>query len=130
MHSVPAPLMRLLLPAIPDVFERALGYSGDARYLLVYWEPAGDELMWDDGQRATCGEWQSYLLFIHHPRIAPALHTYTFGGSDAPARDGLVLDRQERVLYAGPIREARRLVQDQHSPRPSQHGWRHSELHK
>jgi hypothetical protein len=111
MSKIPDALQQLPLPPIPAVFERAIGYLHSARYLLFYWEPAGDEPMWSDGQVTTCGEHHAYLLFVQHPRIEPSLHGYDFGGSDAPAQHGLVLDRETRAMYAGPIVDAENFVQ-------------------
>ncbi|MBA3822454.1 MAG: hypothetical protein H0X24_00960 [Ktedonobacterales bacterium] len=116
MSEFPQELQRLPLPPMPAVFERALGYGRNARYLVLYWDPCGDEVTWDDGEMLTQGNWQSFLVFVNHAAIAPVLDGYDLGGSDAPARDGLVLDRQTRHVYAGPLPSARRFVAAQHGP--------------
>lgn len=49
------------------------------------------------------------------------LRGYVFGDTTAQAGEGLVLDREERALYACRIPEGRRLVQaDQHEMRGDQ----------
>lgn len=45
MNSVLESFIRLPLAAIPDVFERALGYSGFARFLLLSGEPSRAEVI-------------------------------------------------------------------------------------
>lgn len=86
----------------------AIGYTGDARFVALYWG-SGDEVYYDDGRISGTGEWSPYLCFVQHRAIWPALVGYDFGSSDTPAQHYLVLDRQDhdRILYAAPEREAR-----------------------
>ena len=85
----------------PQIFEKALGYRGENRWVAFYWEPCGDELMWDDGIASADGQWPAWLIFIYHPPIVPILHQYNLGSSDEEARHWLLLDREERVFYIG-----------------------------
>ncbi len=103
--DVPIPPARLL--------ERALGYGGEAEWLAIWWEPAGDEARWSDGRRSADAEWPAYLLYTRHPRVAPALWPYDLGSSDGEARHKLLLHRPTRQLYAETVREADRTVYDQ-----------------
>jgi len=83
------------------MLEAALGYDGTARYVAFYWIPAGDELMWDEGWRSADGEWQGWLTFTRHPRVAPELAPYNFGDSDTPPTHWLLLDREARTCFVG-----------------------------
>jgi hypothetical protein len=53
-------LTHLAVP-VPPMLERAIGYTGEARFVSFYWIPGGDETYYDDGQRAGTGKWQGYL---------------------------------------------------------------------
>src|SRR6266699_6130627 len=86
---------------VPPMLEAALGYRGTARYVAFYWIPAGDELMWDEGWRSADGEWQGWLTFTRHPRVAPVLAPFHFGDSDTPPTHWLLLDRETRTCCVG-----------------------------
>jgi hypothetical protein len=92
--------LRLSVP-VPPMLEAALGYAGTARYVALYWRPAGDALVWDEGWRSADGAWQGCLTFTRHPRVAPALAPYEFGDSDTPATHWLLLDREARTCCVG-----------------------------
>lgn len=42
--------------SLPRQFAELLGYPGRARFVAFYWEPVGDEVMYDDGQSAGTAE--------------------------------------------------------------------------
>jgi len=117
---------------VPPQFEEALGYEGDARWVGFYWEPAGDEAMYDDGQASGDTNWTGYLAYVDHPAVAPHLmrpcwqcrgrgttndlenepceNCYgagvlplNLGSSDFEADCWLVVDRQERRAYVAPV---------------------------
>jgi hypothetical protein len=98
--------LTLLMVPVPPMLEKVIGYNGEARFVSFYWTPAGDEAYYDDGQRASTGEWQGYLSYIQHPTVHPLLSPYHLGSSDSEAQHALILDRQERKLYAASIKEA------------------------
>src|SRR5581483_6855994 len=98
---------------VPPMLEQALGYEGSATWVSFYWEPAGDEAMYDDGRVSGTGEWDAFLVYTRHRRGAPSLAPYNLGSSDAPAHHRLVLQRQTRTLYIAPASEAARHVQAQ-----------------
>src|SRR5947208_1604600 len=56
-------LLRVPVPPMP-MLEKALGYTGDARFVSFYWTPGGDEADYNDGQSAGTGYWQGYLAFV------------------------------------------------------------------
>lgn len=106
------------LTSVPPVFEEAMGYFGQARYVGFYWEPAGDELMVDDGRTSFTGEWGPFRVLMNHPATFPIFAPYDFGSSDGYGPDMLVLDRETREASVLKVAEARRLLRDQH-PAPS-----------
>jgi hypothetical protein len=83
------------------MLEEAFGYHGPSRWVAFYWTPSGDELVYDDGTVSADGSWVAWLTFLHHPRIAPALHSYHLGSSDDDATHWLLLDREMRILSIG-----------------------------
>ncbi len=99
--------MRELPLPVPPRLAEALGYPGAAAWVSFCWQPAGDEVAYDDGRLTGTGEGQAYLRYTRHRAVAPHLAPYELGSSDAPARHRLVLDRQERKLYVATDREAR-----------------------
>ena len=56
---------------VPPNLEEALGYDGKARYVAFYWEPAGDEAMFDDGRISTEADWRALLIYLRHPTTEP-----------------------------------------------------------
>jgi hypothetical protein len=109
-------LIPLINIPVPPMLEQALGYEGQHRYVAFWWEPAGDELAWDDGQSGVVGaNWHAWLIYEQHPRVAPHLESYQLGNSDEPARHWLLLDRQERMLYVGTTPDVTRFLA-QHTP--------------
>jgi hypothetical protein len=93
---------------VPPMFERALGYEGDARYVAFDWMPGGDELMYHDGTVSADGDYNPWLLWTRHITTAAVLAGYHFGNSDEPAQHWLLLDREERRFYVIPARDGER----------------------
>lgn len=104
----------LTLPVpVPPMLEEVVDYDGQARRVAIYWEPAGDEAMYDDGRSAGTGAWDGYLCYTRHPLVAAHLEPYNLGSSDAPAEHWLILDRTARTLAVAQVAEARRFLRDQ-----------------
>jgi len=61
--------------------EQAVRYTNTrgARYLTLWWEPAGDEAMVSDGFVSFTGHWPGYLAFIHHKYVYSHLAIYNLG---------------------------------------------------
>jgi hypothetical protein len=95
------------------MLEQAIGYTSEARFVSFYWIPGGDEVYYDDGQRAGTGNWQGYVAYVDHPAIHPLLAAYDLGSSDAEGTHSLILDRTERTLYVAQRREAQRFLAQQ-----------------
>lgn len=103
------------LPAIEEFLD-ALGYNGSARFVAVYWEVAGDEASYDDGQVSLCGaNWGAFLAYMDHPRIRPWLgdRRWALGSSDEEATHWLCLDRAKSEGYMFTVRAARILLKSQ-----------------
>jgi hypothetical protein len=109
--------VRLSVP-VPPRLARAIGYLGEARWVAFHWEPCGDESFYDDGRGSGTGSPWAYLAFVRHPVVAPEIAPYDLGSSDSEARECLLLDQGEQVLYAAPVRSARRFLAEQHPPLP------------
>jgi hypothetical protein len=91
---------------VPPMLAKAIGYTGDARFVSFHWTPAGDETYYSDGCISATGNWQTYLAFIRHPAVNPHLKGYDFGSSDSEAEHSLLLDRLYLALYVAPVRDA------------------------
>jgi hypothetical protein len=109
-------LIPLINIPVPPMLEQALGYEGQHRYVAFWWEPAGDELAWDDGQSGVVGaNWHAWLTYVQHHGVAQYLSPYDLGNSDEPAQHWLLLDRQNRALYVGQREHVARFLA-QHAP--------------
>jgi hypothetical protein len=98
------------------MLEETLGYEDDARYIAFYWTPFGDEVMWDTGWSSATGNWTAWLIFVRHPRIAPALTSYNLGSSDQTAAHWLLLDRHERTVSVGPGTDVHAFLRERNQP--------------
>lgn len=107
-------LLPISVPPAP-LLERAVGYQNErnARYLALWWEPCGDEVMVSDGYVSFTGHWPGYLAFIQHSRIYPQLIGLNLGSSEENADYHLVIDLVERKAYVAPNRDADRLLSSQ-----------------
>lgn len=99
---------------VPPMLEQATGYHGDApRYFSLYWEPCGDESMYDDGRHSGTGCWSGYLAWVRHPAVALELAPCNFGSSDQEAEHWVLIDRQARRAFVAPVAEARQILHSQ-----------------
>lgn len=101
--------------ACPAEFWPALGYDGDARYVGIWWEQAGDEASWCDGRSTLVGaDWGAYLALLAHnfPLGHPA--HWLLGGSDTLATMWLIIDRVTEWAWLAPVEEAESVLRLQH----------------
>ena len=107
-------LLPIPVPPAP-MLERAVGYQNErnARYLALWWEPCGDEVMLADGYVSFTGHWPGYLAFIQNRKIYPQLIGLNLGSSEESADYHLVIDLLERKAYVAPNRDADRLLSSQ-----------------
>jgi hypothetical protein len=97
---------------------KAIGYTGDARYIAFNWTPYGDEAEYADGRMSATGNWQAFLAYIQHPAVSPLLEDYDFGSSESEAKYCLILDREKLELLIGPVKEAHVFLTEQWPPEP------------
>lgn len=86
---------------LPWSFEDALGYPRGFRWVAFFWEPCGDEAMYDDGYCSTDCNWWGFLKFIHHPSVKPFLIDYDLGSSEDEAKHWLLCDLERREVSVG-----------------------------
>ncbi len=119
---------RIYVP-VPPMLAEAIGYTGqvfghplNARWVGFYWERSGDEANYDDGRASGTGEYTGYQAFVDHPKVAVHLRHFDFGSSETQPHHYLLLDRDERRLYALPARLAQQFLHLQWSEkdRPSE----------
>ena len=101
--------------------------TGPRRYVMLHWEPAGDELAFADGVHSGAGQLQHWvwLDYLHGrtPGVPPPVlgpivawlveHQVDLGSSDAPATHALVVDADSGAAWVAPIALARRIVREQ-----------------
>jgi hypothetical protein len=108
---------------LPNGFLTSFGYPGRRRFIAIYWEPAGDESCYDDGESSACGMCDNglFLGFVYQPNVAHWLNEngIHLGDSDREARHWLVTDDQTGDLYAVPCGEASLVVRTQRLPPPT-----------
>lgn len=106
-------MIRLDIPVPPaPILEQAVGYQNtrNARYLALWWEPCGDEVMLSDGQLTFTGLCWGYLALVQHPSVQPHLAGINLGSSDCSAEFHLIVDLIERRAFLASCQEANRLL--------------------
>lgn len=100
-HPAEFELFRLSDIPVPPMLSEAVGYRGDNRYIGLWWDQSGDELVLSDGAKTLCGgSHDAYFLFACHSSVVSHLFGYRLG-TDGPANHALLLDRQENIIYSG-----------------------------
>jgi hypothetical protein len=100
------------VPVFPGL-ARAFGYPGGARFVRFFWEPCGDEVLYDDGRRSGTGDPYAFLAYRKHPAVLPLLRPDNLGSSD----HCLLFDQEQGAAFVCPTARGRALVRDQH-PEP------------
>ncbi len=114
-------MSRLRIPVPPaSILERAVGYQNqhNARYLALWWEPCGDEVMVSDGILSFTGHWPDYLAYVQHPLVAPALINYNLGSSEDFATHRLLIDLDSRQAFVVLAVEGERILSSQWEQQP------------
>jgi len=84
------------------MFEQAVGYKNDARFVAIFWECESDALGFSDSKFSSgLIDYQGWMLFHKHPLVRLHFLEYDFGSSSYEAIHWLLLDRQSRRFYAG-----------------------------
>ncbi|MFM8321637.1 MAG: hypothetical protein ACKOC5_12050 [Chloroflexota bacterium] len=96
-------LIPLTIPVPPrDILCPALGYTAaGARYLALYWEPAGEEAVANDGCYSGDCNWEAFQAYVHHPTVEYFLSGFELGLSDDVAEHWLLLDLDQAQAWAG-----------------------------
>lgn len=97
-------VVRLLLPA-PPMLEAALGYEGGAAFVAFHRRDSDSGLSCMDSSGSVCviPDPSGWIAFAGHERVAPYLAPFDFGDQGRGAQHWLLLAREERALYAGPV---------------------------
>jgi hypothetical protein len=103
---------------VPPMLAKAIGYTGEARFVSFHWTPYGDEADYSDGRISATGNWHAFLVYIQHPAISPFLKEYDLGSSDSEAKHALILDREKLEVLIAPVKEAQSFLTKQWPPEP------------
>jgi hypothetical protein len=103
---------------VPPMLAKAIGYTGDARFVSFQWTPYGDEVDYSDGRVSATGNWHAFLAYIQHPAVSPHLGDYDFGSSDTEAHHALILDQVKQAVYVAPVKAAERFLSEQWPKQP------------
>ncbi len=100
----------------PAEFWPALGYTGQARHVAIWWEPGGDEACWSDGRTMIVGaEWAAYLALVDHNFPWGHKARQLLGSSEEAASHRLIIDRDTERAWLVPTREAEEILGLQHA---------------
>lgn len=109
--EIPAGFMALHRGLHPWV-DRKLGYFGDARFVMFYYEPRGEEVIWRDScsYGFAAGAWCFF-----DDEIAPVAKTYhvNLGSSQSQGREALIIDRLKRQAYFAERKTAEQFIAHQ-----------------
>jgi hypothetical protein len=88
---------------------RRLGYFGQGRFVFFYYEPRGEEVVWNDGRTYGfgCGGWMAF-----QEDVAPLARSYgaDMGDERRPGPHVLVVDRELGHAYFADRATAERFV--------------------
>lgn len=98
----------------PPEFWPAMGYTGDARYVAIWWEQCGDEASWSDGRSSVVGaELSAYMELLGH-NIPPGHPLrWRLGSSEDAAEFRLIIDRETERVWVVPYDEVTVLLKSQ-----------------
>lgn len=122
-------LVPLEVPVPPDA-ARTFGYRGEARFVAFYWEPSGDEVMFDDGRSSGTSATYAFLAYRRHPAVVAHLDEYNLGYTDLEADYCLILDQESGRASIATRADARTFLADQHPPLPKLSPYEQEEVQK
>jgi hypothetical protein len=95
--AVLAPLVALIEKSLRGM-DQKLGYHGEDRFVLFYYEPRGEEVIWQDSHSSgfSTGFGQ---CFIDELSPVAEVHKVNVGNSGSPGKQVLLIDRAERHAY-------------------------------
>jgi len=80
-----------------------LGYARDAHFVAIWWDEDDDQLAWADSDLKVAvgvGDNEFWLS-----EVRPVLHEFALGSVGVKARQVLVWDRQEDLLWIAPRKD-------------------------
>lgn len=93
---------------LPGV-ERKLGYFGQARFVLFYYEPRGEEVLWKDSWSYGfgTGAWAYFM-----DQVVPLARRYgvDLGSSEGSGSEVLIIDRFNGRAYFADRKSAERFL--------------------
>ncbi|HEX2973493.1 MAG TPA: hypothetical protein VHP11_14255 [Tepidisphaeraceae bacterium] len=108
---------RVLPETLHPWVDRKLGYFGSARFVMFYYEPRGEEVIWRDNHSYgfAAGAWCFFT-----DKIAPLAETYhvNLGSSDCQGREALIIDRLKRQAYFAERKTAEQFIARQQAFNP------------
>lgn len=100
------------ISGLKQCIDRQLGYFGQRRFVFFYYEPRGEEVVWNDGRKYgfACGGWQAFV-----DEVVPIARRFGADLGDAArrGRDVLVVDRQTGEVFFTDQNIAQSFVADQ-----------------
>jgi len=101
-----------LFLSVPPMFERAVGYAGDCRFVAFYWGSCDELCFTDDSLVSGTIDSAGWLIFMSHPFVRLHLRCLDFGSADCPSRHLLLLDRVERRFHVGEREKVESFLED------------------
>jgi len=106
---------------VPPNLEVVLGYVRERRFVSFYWDNEDDTACMTDGDYAACGSGivspNGWDLYITHPVVAKALTGLKLYQCD-PIEHAIILDREERKMYAAGVQDARNVLAGRYANTP------------
>lgn len=93
-------------------FDRQLGYFGQDRFVLFYFEPRGGEVLWIDSRSSGFGT-GAWRVFFDEVEPLARRQGADFGTDEAQGPHALVLDRVFGQAYYADHRDARAFLASQ-----------------
>jgi hypothetical protein len=109
--AVPASFLKLT-GRLQQRIDRTLGYFGQSRFVFFYYEPRGQEVIWNDGRSYgfATGGWQTFGEQVIPLARSIGAHV---GDIDARGDHVLLVDRVSGQAYFAPKDHAVRVVDAQ-----------------
>ena len=111
VSAVPSSFLKLS-DRLQQCCPRQLGYFGQDRFVMFYFEPRGGEVVWTDTR--TCGfgtgAWQ---VFLDEIEPLARQHGVNLGNTESKGQHALIIDRHWGHAYFAGQREGRSFLAEQ-----------------
>lgn len=115
--TVLAPLVALIEKSVQGM-DQKLGYHGKDRFVLFYYEPRGEEVIWQDSHSSGFSTGFGQCFIDELAPVAEA-HKVDIGHSGSPGSQVLLIDRAQRRAYFAARDEAVRCLADAAKKQPA-----------